>query len=281
MNSKLPDIPEPVNFKIRDIEKLKVVELKGALKKRGCSAKGNNPALTALLEDAIEKNLEVVCDIGEGEVENFAGEGFSVGAKWELEAANDGDVCIEEGIREIGGKVFREPTVRPAEYVEDESGATKNNYTLNFDRPPFISSCKQLKLNRYQKPMKDQKGDYIYEDCTHTESLPNLEFLESRGINTTSHPADWYNVIMPRSTCRQDKNGVMSIADFTSFANKKEYMYNTGSGGTQYPDFKEFSVNEIMQHIGVYILNGLSPSPQVEMKFDLQKKNRTNGSDFC
>ena len=36
---------------------------------------------------------------------------------------NDDDVCIEEGIREIGGKVFREPSVRPAEYVEDENGA--------------------------------------------------------------------------------------------------------------------------------------------------------------
>ena len=36
-----------------------------------------------------------------------------------------------------------------------------------------------------------------------------------------------------------------------------------------------------MQHLGVYILNGLSPSPQVEMKFDLQNKNRTNGSNFC
>ena len=38
------------------------------LKKRGCSAKENKPALTARLKDAIEKNLEVVCDIGEGEV---------------------------------------------------------------------------------------------------------------------------------------------------------------------------------------------------------------------
>ena len=81
------------------------------------------------LKDAIEKNLEVVCDLGEGGVENFAGEGFSVGEKWELEAANDDDVCIEEGIREIGGKVFREPEVRPAEYVEDEHGATKKLYT--------------------------------------------------------------------------------------------------------------------------------------------------------
>ena len=86
---------------------------------------------------------------------------------------------------------------------------------------------------------------------------------------------------MPRSTRRQDKNGVTSIADFTSFTNKKAYMYNAGSGGTQYPDFKEFSVDEIMQHLGAYIINVLSPSPQVKMKFDSQKKNPKNGRDFC
>ena len=82
VTSKLPDIPEPVTLKIRDIEKLKFIELKDALKKGGCSAKENKPALTASLKDAIEKNLEVVYYIGEGEVENVAGEGLSVGAKW-------------------------------------------------------------------------------------------------------------------------------------------------------------------------------------------------------
>ena len=83
VTSKLPDIPEPVIMKIRDVEKLKVIELKDALKLRGCSAKGNKPALTVRLKYATEKNLEVVCDLGEGEVEIFSGEGFSVGAKWE------------------------------------------------------------------------------------------------------------------------------------------------------------------------------------------------------
>ena len=129
--------------------------------------------------------------------------------------------------------------------------------------------------------MKDRKGDYIYEDRTHTELLPNLDFLEIHGINTISHPADWYNVLMSQSTRRQDKNGVTSIADFTSFTNKKAYLYNAGSGGTQYLDFKELSVDEIMQHLGVYILNGISPSPQVEMNFDSQKNNPTDGSNFC
>ena len=37
VTSKLPDIPEPATMKICDIEKLKVVDLKDALKKRGCS----------------------------------------------------------------------------------------------------------------------------------------------------------------------------------------------------------------------------------------------------
>ena len=66
VTSKLPDIPEPVTMKICDVEKLKVIELKDTLKLRGCSAKGNKPELTARLKYAIEKNLEVVCDLGEG-----------------------------------------------------------------------------------------------------------------------------------------------------------------------------------------------------------------------
>ena len=52
-------------MKICDVEKMKVVDLNDALKLRGCSAKGNKPSLTARLKYAIEKNLEVVCDIGE------------------------------------------------------------------------------------------------------------------------------------------------------------------------------------------------------------------------
>ena len=72
VNSKLPDIPEPVTMNIRDVEKLKVTELNDVLKLRGCSAKGKKPELISPLKDAIEKNLEVVCDLGEEGVKNFA-----------------------------------------------------------------------------------------------------------------------------------------------------------------------------------------------------------------
>ena len=82
MTSELPDIPEPVTMKICGVENLKVIELKDALKLRGCSTKGNKLALFLRIKYSIEKNLEVFCDLGEGGVKNFAGEGFSVGAKW-------------------------------------------------------------------------------------------------------------------------------------------------------------------------------------------------------
>ena len=113
--------------------------------------------MTGRLKDAIEDNLEDFCDLGEGEVENFAVEGFRVGAKWELEAENDDGVCIEEGIREIGGKLFREPTVRPDEYVEDEYGATKNIYT-QLRSPPFYFIVKAVEIKYVSKANERLKG---------------------------------------------------------------------------------------------------------------------------
>ena len=35
-----------------------------------------------------------------------------------------------------------------------------------------------------------------------------------------------------------------------------------------------------MKHIGIYMLNGLYPGNRIEMKFDSQVKNPTNGNDI-
>lgn len=58
-------------------------------------------------------------------------------------------------------------------------------------------------------------------------------------------------------------------------------MHNSGEGGTQYLSFKPFTVNEVMQHIGLYILHGIAPSPQIEMKLESSQMNLANGNDFC
>ena len=55
---------------------------------------------------------------------------------------------------------------------------------------------------------------------------------------------------MPREKRHQDNPDVVSIPDFTSWANTKAVMENAGPGGVLYPDFTPFSNNEVIQHLG-------------------------------
>ena len=88
-------------------------------------------------------------------MDDLARDEFVLRAKWELEGEDDNDdICIKEGRRNIGGTQLRKPAVRPAEFVEGEYGATKKNYKLTLDFPPFISQRKQPILNRSGKPIK-------------------------------------------------------------------------------------------------------------------------------
>ena len=52
-----------------------------------------------------------------------------------------------------------------------------------------------------------------------------------------------------------------------------------GVGG-KYHDFQSFTLPELMQHIGLYLLEALSPSPQVDIKFHSQKEDPVNRNDF-
>ena len=90
------------------------------------------------------------------------------------------------------------------------------------------------------------------------------------GITTYSHPDEWYDVFVPRNRKRQGSKWLTIISDIILFTDKKSYLFNAGRGGTQYRNFTPLSVDEIMIHIGVYIINGLCTGPQVEMEFDSQ-----------
>ena len=57
-------------------------------------------------------------------------------------------------------------------------------------------------------------------------------------------------------------------------------MANAGGLGGKYENFVSFSTNELMQHIGLYLLQAVSPSPQIEMKFRSQADDLANGNDF-
>ena len=110
-------------------------------------------------------------------------------------------------------------------------------------------------------------GRVMYKKQSSDETVPNIEAINEAGLNCQSHPATWFNLFMPREKRRQDNPDVVSVVDFTSWTNTKAVMENAGPGGVLYPDFTPFSNDEVMQHLGLYILHGLSPSPQVSMKF--------------
>ena len=56
---------------------------------------------------------------------------------------------------------------------------------------------------------------------------------------------------------------------------------SAGVGSTMYiDDWKPFTVNELRQHFGLYVLQGLSPSPRVEYKFKPQRRDGIGGNDM-
>ena len=136
------------------------------------------------------------------------------------------------------------------------------------------------KFTRGNRLARDRQGKIIYEEKESTESWPNIDYLNGKRININSHPADWFDIFMPKKSKRQSHPSEVSIADFASWTNKKILLMNAGKGGVQYPNCVPFDVDETMKHIGLYMFHGLSPSPQIEMKFQSTAQNEINGNNF-
>ena len=46
-------------------------------------------------------------------------------------------------------------------------------------------------------------------------------------------------------------------------------------------NFDRFTTEEMMRHLGLYMLNGIAPSPRVEQKFYTQGEDPANGNNMC
>ena len=68
------------------------------------------------------------------------------------------------------------------------------------------------------------------------------------------------------------------FTDWKNYTNLKASL--CGAGHDIYKDWYEFSVEEMRMHIGLYVLDGISPSPRVEMKFETQNNDPVNGNDL-
>ena len=55
--------------------------------------------------------------------------------------------------------------------------------------------------------------------------------------------------------------------ELTVWTNTKAVMLNDGVGGGKYSQFCNFAKEKIVNHLGLYLLHSIPPTPQIDMKF--------------
>ena len=60
----------------------------------------------------------------------------------------------------------------------------------------------------------------------------------------------------------------------------KAALAGDGEGGSCYYNCKPFSTRELQKNFGLYLFNGLDPSPRVEQKFKPQSQDPAHVNDF-
>jgi hypothetical protein len=116
--------------------------------------------------------------------------------------------------------------------------------------------------------------------------MPDPKFVKKHKLSVDSTPTEFVEVFIPYFVSEYNgkpkKDRVYpSIQTWTEYTNKKAMLACAGKEGAIYEeDWRPFSMKEIRQHLGLYILSGLSPSPHVEWKFKPQSASQTHRSDF-
>ena len=141
----------------------------------------------------------------------------------------------------------------------------KHDFAEEFDHLPFVGKEKIPKFHRNGHPvMKD--GKQVFTEQFNSSGVHTRQKL---GVDST--PQDWFNAFLPlyNGTSRfpeREKAGCFSHK-WALFTNKKAIEMGGGVQGGCYPTFVPFSCKEIERFLGLYMLQGLNPSPQVKMKF--------------
>jgi len=107
-----------------------------------------------------------------------------------------------------------------------------------------------------------------------------MDWLKAKKLTSESKPVDWINALLSLKNSQGDSSLTVTIEQWTTYSNLKAILMNAGS--TFYTGtFKPFTPQEIQHFLGLYLLSGLSPSPQVKFKFLPQSMDDINGNDMC
>ena len=238
---------------------MKVTELKDELSKRGQPTSGLKAVLLQQLADAITNHVPIMAN-GQGTTTT---RGFTPGAHWKSL------VAMEAAVDKPPNRLT---TMHALTVPADNMSflPQKHDFDEEFDCLPFVGKEKIPKFHRNGHPvMKD--GQPVWTEQPNIKGGPKAEFVHENGLSVDSTPQDWFNAFLPLYDGRscfpeREKAGCLSHK-WAMYTNKKAIQMGAGVQGGCYPTFIPFSYQEIEQFIGLYMLQGLNPSPQVEMKF--------------
>ena len=69
------------------------------------------------------------------------------------------------------------------------------------------------------------------------------------------------------------------MSDCKNYTNLKASLCHAGI--KIYKHWEDFTTVEIRRFVGLYVIDGVSPSPIVDMKFRPQSEDPVNGNDLC
>jgi hypothetical protein len=231
---------------------LNVDQLKKAISARGLKPKGRKGDLQQMLRDCMTQELPIV----QAPVAN-ADElsGFPVGSRWEL--LNPSNTPAQEPVNQFD---FRAPTDDP----DNIPTVVKQNYDETWDRPVFTGRSKNTTDVRV-------KGE------------PRMRFIERANLTVSSHPVDWMDAFLPvyekKSRDPNSNPYHLSVDQLCKWSNEKAMLMQMGTK-SRYPEFKAFTTEEFEQYLYLFFFNGLSPSPQLEMKLRSEQKDPIHHNAF-
>mmetsp|Transcript_14413 Transcript_14413/g.30257 ORF Transcript_14413/g.30257 Transcript_14413/m.30257 type:complete len:556 (-) Transcript_14413:739-2406(-) len=289
-----PNIPQPSHppssvLTEEQVEGLKVSELKDELKIRGCKISGSKAELKTRLTEAI-KNKMSGATAEAIEKQNSCLNGLSPTAYWkELKKSS---TPISEPRNE--GNTLRLPTE-----IDTEHPNAKFGFIEKFARPSFtgmkevVRKQPQKKGRTKSKKVLLPRNDFeerLFDKVPRTKGGPNRKFLEKYRLNETSHPADWVNALLPLTPSdnlesiedvdvKGDKRTKFSVSNWTSYTNMKATIAGE-RGHSVTGRWTNMTNDDVRRFLGVIILDGLNPSPEMTAKFRSQSQDLIQGNDF-
>ncbi|GFH49623.1 hypothetical protein CTEN210_06099 [Chaetoceros tenuissimus] len=278
-NSEATNNKEPVFIPIAvdEVEKMFMNDLKHELKIRNLSYQGKKDALRKRLLKALEDQVKV-CKFDIKPIvkkKNEVGTGFPDTAFWkELQAD-------EKPVSEPKNKRFKLPRAPTIEARDASFVPTKHNFSAyTFERPKFEGQYKQLQLDRFGKPKYIHRtGHFLTQETERLKGVFDLDLAKSFNLTPNSHPHEFVDMFLPFTKSKAKKlKGCWSFEEAADWSNCKAILAKAGE--RIYPDWDRMTTEEYRKHLGLYIFNGVSPSPSVLKKVRPQAVDAVHGNDF-